>query len=63
MNANEVIANLALAKLGHGRGEYAHLHPNDHVNRSQSVITSYSIHYTKLYDTTRANRRRDLVRA
>jgi len=41
MNANEVIANLALAKLGHGRGEYAHLHPNDHVNRSQSTNDVY----------------------
>ena len=37
MNANEVIANLALEKLGHGKGEYRHLHPNDDVNRSQST--------------------------
>ncbi|WP_425220981.1 aspartate ammonia-lyase [Pseudomonas sp.] len=41
MNANEVIANVALAKLGHARGEYAHLHPNDDVNRSQSTNDAY----------------------
>jgi aspartate ammonia-lyase len=37
MNANEVIANRALELLGYGRGDYGHLHPNDHVNRSQST--------------------------
>src|SRR6187200_2416246 len=37
MNVNEVLANRALEILGHGRGDYGHLHPNDHVNRSQST--------------------------
>ena len=37
MNVNEVIANRALELLGYGRGDYAQLHPNDHVNRSQST--------------------------
>src|SRR3954453_14560159 len=32
MNANEVVCNRALELLGHGRGEYQHLHPLDHVN-------------------------------
>lgn len=41
MNANEVIANLALEKLGHGKGEYRFLHPNDDVNRSQSTNDAY----------------------
>ena len=41
MNANEVIANLALLKMGHDPGDYAHLHPNDHVNRSQSTNDVY----------------------
>ncbi|WP_148252091.1 aspartate ammonia-lyase [Aidingimonas lacisalsi] len=41
MNANEVIANLALAKLGHPKGAYKHLHPNDDVNRSQSTNDAY----------------------
>lgn len=41
MNANEVIANIALTKLGHNLGEYQYLHPNDHVNRSQSTNDAY----------------------
>jgi len=36
MNANEVIANVALEIMGKERGQYEHLHPNDHVNMSQS---------------------------
>ncbi len=36
MNANEVICNVALEVLGKRRGDYAYLHPNDHVNMSQS---------------------------
>jgi aspartate ammonia-lyase len=41
MNANEVIANRALEILGHRKGEYQHLHPNDHVNCSQSTNDAY----------------------
>jgi len=41
MNANEVIANLALEHLGHKRGEYQYLHPNEHVNMSQSTNDVY----------------------
>jgi aspartate ammonia-lyase len=41
MNANEVIANLALELLGHRKGDYEYLHPNDDVNRSQSTNDSY----------------------
>ena len=41
MNANEVICNRALELLGHGRGEYAQLHPLDHVNLSQSTNDVY----------------------
>ena len=37
MNANEVIANRALELLGHRRGDYARLNPNDHVNKGQST--------------------------
>lgn len=37
MNVNEVIANRALEILSFPRGDYSHLHPNDHVNRSQST--------------------------
>lgn len=41
MNTNEVIANAALVSLGHSLGEYSHLHPNDHVNMSQSSNDTY----------------------
>lgn len=41
MNANEVIANLALEFLGHKKGEYSHCHPNNHVNMSQSTNDAY----------------------
>ncbi len=37
MNANEVIANRANEILGGARGAYAPVHPNDHVNMSQST--------------------------
>ncbi|UWQ64980.1 aspartate ammonia-lyase (plasmid) [Leisingera caerulea] len=41
MNANEVIANLALMRMGHRPGDYAHLHPNDDVNHGQSTNDVY----------------------
>ncbi|MCE3038416.1 aspartate ammonia-lyase [Helicobacter anatolicus] len=41
MNANEVIANLALEIMGHQKGEYQYCHPNDHVNLSQSTNDAY----------------------
>src|SRR5262249_1219441 len=37
MNVNEVIANLANRSLGGKLGEYKPIHPNDHVNASQST--------------------------
>jgi len=37
MNANEVIANRALDILGHKPGNYAEIHPLDHVNKGQST--------------------------
>ena len=41
MNANEVIANRALELLGHQKGEYDTIHPNNHVNCSQSTNDVY----------------------
>src|SRR6476619_4575732 len=41
MNANEVIANLALEQLGHKKGEYQFVNPNDHVNFGQSTNDIY----------------------
>jgi aspartate ammonia-lyase len=37
MNANEVLANRANELLGGRRGDYAPVHPNDHVNMAQST--------------------------
>jgi aspartate ammonia-lyase len=41
MNANEVIANRALEILGKEKGQYQFLHPNEHVNMSQSTNDVY----------------------
>src|ERR1700687_160431 len=41
MNANEVIANRALELLGRAKGDYHFLHPNEHVNMSQSTNDVY----------------------
>ena len=37
MNANEVLANRAIEILGGKKGDYSIVHPNDHVNMSQST--------------------------
>jgi aspartate ammonia-lyase len=37
MNVNEVLANRAAEILGEPRGTYTRVHPNDHVNMSQST--------------------------
>ncbi len=41
MNANEVIANRAIELLGGVKGDYALVHPNDHVNCGQSTNDIY----------------------
>ena len=41
MNSNEVVANVALEILHKKKGEYQHIHPNDHVNMSQSSNDTY----------------------
>jgi aspartate ammonia-lyase len=41
MNANEVICNLALRELQRPPGDYNTIHPNDHVNLSQSTNDVY----------------------
>lgn len=41
MNVNEVIANKALEILGHEKGQYDIVHPNNHVNCSQSTNDTY----------------------
>jgi aspartate ammonia-lyase len=41
MNVNEVIANVGLEYMGHPKGMYNILHPNNHVNCSQSTNDAY----------------------
>ncbi|MEZ0537564.1 aspartate ammonia-lyase [Caldicellulosiruptoraceae bacterium PP1] len=41
MNLNEVIANIALRKLGKQIGDYSYIHPINHINMSQSTNDVY----------------------
>jgi aspartate ammonia-lyase len=41
MNVNEVVANLAQEILGYPKGDYKYVHPNNHVNFSQSTNDAY----------------------
>ena len=41
MNINEVIANLAAEIVGKKKGDYSIIHPNDHVNMSQSTNDTF----------------------
>ena len=41
MNANEVLANIALELSGHKKGDYSIVEPHDHLNMSQSTNDSY----------------------
>ena len=51
MNTNEVIANISLKILGRRLGQYQYLHPNDHVNMSQSSNDTYptAMHLSVLF--------------
>ncbi len=55
MNVNEVLANRALELLGRGRGDYAHLSPNDHVNLGQSSNDTFptAAHLAALAESAR----------
>src|SRR5215467_15430075 len=41
MNANEVLANIALEMSGHKKGDYEIIDPHDDLNQSQSTNDSY----------------------
>ncbi len=41
MNVNEVLANIALEKLGNQKGDYKLVSPNDHVNMAQSTNDTF----------------------
>jgi len=51
MNVNEVITNRALEILGEPRASYTRLHPNDHVNMSQSTNDTFptAMHLSVLF--------------
>ena len=53
MNANEVIANRANELLGGKLGEKSSVHPNDHVNRSQSSNDTFpaAMHISAVIET------------
>src|SRR5690606_19954151 len=53
MNLNEVIANRANEMAGSERGSMSPVHPNDHVNMSQSSNDSFptAMHVTAAYGT------------
>ena len=53
MNANEVIANRANELLGGKLGEESSVHPNDHVNRSQSSNDTFpaAMHISAVIET------------
>ncbi|MBP1752436.1 MAG: fumarase [Geobacteraceae bacterium] len=57
MNVNEVLANRAEELLGGTRGEYARVHPNDHVNMAQStndvIPTAMRLASLKMYSMLR----------
>ena len=55
MNANEVIANRAIQLLGGVIGSKAPVHPNDHVNQSQSSNDTFpsAIHIAAVSEITR----------
>lgn len=52
MNVNEVIANIALEILGQKKGKHDVLHPNDHVNMSQSSNDTFptAMHVSILFN-------------
>jgi aspartate ammonia-lyase len=56
MNTNEVIANVGLRILGKKKGQYQFLHPNDHVNMSQSSNDTFptAMHVSILMNLNKA---------
>lgn len=52
MNVNEVIANIAIEILGQKKGKYDVIHPNDHVNMSQSSNDTFptAMHISILFN-------------
>ena len=49
MNVNEVIANRAIQMMGGKLGSKKPVHPNDHVNKSQSTNDVFPYSYAYCY--------------
>ena len=65
MNANEVLANIALEMIGHKKGEYQFIEPHDDLNMGQSTNDVYptAIHVALLLHNDKVDKRsRDCYR-
>ncbi len=53
MNVNEVVANISAEIFGKPKGDYSYIHPNDHVNMSQSSNDTFptAAHITVVWKT------------
>ena len=63
MNANEVLANIALEMSGHKKGEYQFMEPHDDLNMGQSTNDTYptSIHVALLLHNDKVIREAELL--
>jgi aspartate ammonia-lyase len=63
MNANEVLANIALEKMGHKKGEYQYIEPHDDLNMGQSTNDVYptAIHVALLLHNDKVIKEAELL--
>jgi aspartate ammonia-lyase len=63
MNANEVLANIALEKMGHKKGEYQYIEPHDDLNMGQSTNDVYptTIHVALLLHNDKVIKETELL--
>jgi aspartate ammonia-lyase len=63
MNANEVLANIALETMGHKKGEYQYIEPHDDLNMGQSTNDVYptAIHVALLLHNDKLIKEADLL--
>ncbi len=65
MNANEVLANIALEMMGHKKGEYQYVEPHDDLNMGQSTNDVYptTIHVALLLHNDKVVKEAELLSA
>ncbi len=63
MNANEVLANIALEMMGHKKGEYQYIEPHDDLNMGQSTNDVYpnAIHVALLLHNDKVIKEAELL--